>query len=77
MLNGLDKDDASSFALLQVIFSESNESKALKTDFAYIQGHFNCLSKCTTKFEKTTNSVVRNNIINTKQSRQTEQNQRL
>jgi hypothetical protein len=51
----VDRDNASSVAILQDIFKDSSELKALKTDLAYIHANFSFLSQSITKLERATN----------------------
>jgi predicted oxidoreductase (fatty acid repression mutant protein) len=53
VVNVLDRYSASSNAILQEIFNDSNESKGLKSDMAYIHANFSFLSHSTTKLEET------------------------
>jgi hypothetical protein len=52
VVNKPDKDDASSTAILEEIFNDSNELEVLKTDLAYIDANFSFLSQPITKLEK-------------------------
>jgi hypothetical protein len=55
VVNELDKYDASSIAIFQEIFKDTNEMKTLKTDLAYIHENFSSRSQYITKLETTTN----------------------
>lgn len=48
MVNELDRDGASSVSILQEIFNDWNELKALKTDLTYFYGNFIFLSQSVT-----------------------------
>jgi hypothetical protein len=48
-------DIASSVAILQATFKDSNESTALKSDLAYIHAKFSFQSQSITRSEKNTN----------------------
>jgi hypothetical protein len=51
VINELYRDDASSVAILQDIFKDSNELKELKTDLAYIHANFSFVLQSITKLE--------------------------
>jgi hypothetical protein len=55
VIHELDRDNASSIAILQDIFKDSNDLKVLKTDLANIHANFNFLSQSITKLEKIRN----------------------
>jgi hypothetical protein len=69
VVNKLVRDDASSVAILQDIFKDSNESKLLKTDLAYINANFKFSVAVYNKVGKGNIFVVRNNKRNQQHSR--------
>jgi hypothetical protein len=55
VVNELRRDNASFVAILQEIFNDSNELKALKADLDYIHANISFLSQFVTELEKTLN----------------------
>jgi hypothetical protein len=55
VVNERDRDSTSYIAIMQEIYSDSNELKVLKADLAYIYADFSFLLQSITQFEKATN----------------------